>query len=557
MSFSLAAAPALSPARTACESGELAAALAEHAPLQSARRMERGASIGHHRRVSPEIRRRLSGWIVSLALVAGVSGVIALLDPHTPTASLVVLYLLAILPVAVYWGALFGAVVSVLSTAAFDFWFVSPRNSFTPGDSGAWLDLAVFLVAAVVVSQLAGRSRRQALASARLAEEQAALRRVATLVAQAVPPSEIFETVTREIGQLSGADFARLERYEDDGTVTGVAAWSREDDPRLAVGTRFVLSGVSIAARVRETSRAVRVDSFTGAAGPIAEEARATGIRSSVGSPIWVGGQLWGVVAASSKREAAFPTDMESQMGEFTELVATAVANAVSRGQLAASRARVVAAADETRRRIERNLHDGIQQRLVTLGLELHGVRDAVPPDRPDLLAQISHIEDNVRALTDELREISRGIHPAILSQGGLGPALNSLARRSAVPVRLNVGMSERLPQEVEAAAYYAVSEALTNAAKHANASVAHVELAVNDGTLQVSIRDDGVGGADTARGSGIVGLVDRIEALGGTIAIASPPGGGTSIALELPLQSAEGRENRLAEAGSRTERGV
>jgi signal transduction histidine kinase len=325
----------------------------------------------------------------------------------------------------------------------------------------------------------------------------------------------------------------------------------------LAVGTRFVLSGVSIAARVRETSRAVRVDSFTGASGPIAEEARARGIRSSVGSPIWVGGQLWGVIAASSKREAAFPTDMESQMGEFTELVATAVANAVSRGQLAASRARVVAAADETRRKIERNLHDGIQQRLVTLGLELHGVRDAVPPDRPDLLAQISHVEDNVRALTDELREISRGIHPAILSQGGLGPALKSLARRSAVPVHLNVGMPERLPQEVEAAAYYAVSEALTNAAKHANASVARVDLAVSDGTLQVSIRDDGVGGADTARGSGIVGLVDRIEALGGTIAMASPPGGGTSIALELPLHSPDRRRDPLAETGSRTESGV
>jgi signal transduction histidine kinase len=483
---------------------------------------------------------------VSLALVAGVSGVISLLDPHTPTASLVVLYLLAILPVAIHWGPLFGALVALLSAAAFDFWFVSPRQSFTPGDSGAWLDLAVFVVAAVVVSQLAGRSRRQALASARLAEEQAALRRVATLVARAVPPSDIFDTVTRELGLLSGADFARMERYEGDGTVTGVAAWSRHDDPRLAVGTRFVLTGVSIAARVRETGRAVRVDSFRGASGPIAEEARARGIRSSVGCPILVGGHLWGVIAASSKREAAFPADMESKMGEFTELVATAVANAVSRGQLAASRARVVAAADDTRRKIERDLHDGIQQRLVTLGLELNGVRDAVPPDRLDLLAKVSRVEDDVRALTDELREISRGIHPAILSQGGLGPALKSLARRSALPVQLNMGTPERLPQEVEVAAYYAVSEALTNAAKHANASVAHVNLELSDGTLQLSIRDDGVGGADAVRGSGIVGLIDRIEALGGRIAVTSPPGEGTSIALELPVHSAEGRGEPL-----------
>jgi signal transduction histidine kinase len=504
--------------------------------------------------VSPEVRRRLSGWLVSLALVAAVSGLIALLDPHTETSSLVVLYLLAVLPVAVYWGAPFGALVSVLSSAAFEFFFIAPRYSFSLDDSSSWIDLGVFLVASVVVSQLAGRSRLEARASARLAQEQAALRRVATLVARAVPPADIFETVTREIGLLSGADFARMERYEDDGTVTGVAAWSREDDPRLAVGTRFVLSGVSIAARVRETSDAVRVDSFANAAGPIAEEARARGIRSSVGCPIWVGGRLWGVIAASSKREAAFPADMESQMGEFTELVATAVANAVSRGQLAASRARVVAAGDEARRKIERNLHDGIQQRLIALGLEVNGFRHAVPSDQPELLAQVSAVADDVRALTDELREISRGIHPAILSQGGLGPALKSLARRSGVPVQLNVDTVRRFPLSVEAAAYYAVSEALTNATKYANASVAHVDLNVSNGTLRLSIRDDGVGGADATRGSGIVGLVDRVEALGGTIAVTSPPGGGTSVALELPVDPAEGGGDPLAEAWSRAE---
>jgi signal transduction histidine kinase len=491
-----------------------------------------------------------------VVLVAAVTGVIAVLDQHTETTSLVVLYLLAVLPVAVYWGALFGALVSVLSTATFDFFFVSPRNSFTLEDSGAWVDLGVFVAAAVVVSGLAGRSRRQAQASARLAEEQAALRRVATLVAQAAPPSEVFETVTREIGLLSGADFARMERYEDDGTVTGVAAWSRQDDPRLAVGTRFVLSGVSIAARVRDTGAAVRVDTFTGASGPIAEEAQATGIRSSVGCPIWVGGELWGVIAASSKREASFPPDMEAQMDEFTELVATAVANAVSRGQLAASRARVVAAADEARRRIERDLHDGIQQRLVTLGLVLGGLRHHVPSDQAEALARLSDVEDEVRELTDELREISRGIHPAVLSQGGLGPALKSLARRSGVPVELDVGVVERLPQSVEAAAYYTVSEALTNATKHANASVAHVELEVSDGTMRLSIRDDGVGGADPTGGSGILGLIDRIEALGGKIAVASPPGEGTSIELELPTQPDKGPRDPLDEVGRPLDRG-
>jgi signal transduction histidine kinase len=475
---------------------------------------------------------------VSLVLVAAVTGIIELTGSHDRAAGLVVLYLLAILPVAVYWGVGFGALVSVLSAAAFDFLYLPPRYGFKPSDSRDWLELAVFVVTATVVSHLAARSRGQALASGRLAREQAALRRVATLVAQAAAPPEIFETVTREVGLLCGADLARMERYESDGTVTGVAAWTRDDDPRLAVGTRLALTGVSIAARAQRTSRSVRVDSFAHASGPIAEEARMLGIRASVGCPIRVGGRLWGVIAASSKR-APFPPDTESQIGEFTELVATAVSNAVSRGQLAASRARVVAFADETRRRIERDLHDGIQQRLVTLGLELQGVRDAVPADRVDLLAQLSGIEDDVRSVIDELREISRGIHPAVLSQGGLGPALKSLARRSTLPVELSVGAVQRLPHAVEVAAYYAVSEALTNAAKHASASVAHVDLEVREGALQLSIRDDGAGGAEPAQGSGIVGMIDRIEALGGKIAVTSPPGEGTSIALELPVESA------------------
>jgi signal transduction histidine kinase len=272
-----------------------------------------------------------------------------------------------------------------------------------------------------------------------------------------------------------------------------------------------------------------------------------------VGCPIRIGGRVWGVIAASSKRETPFPRDTESQIGEFTELVATAVSNAVSRGQLAASRARVVTSSDAVRRQIERDLHDGIQQRLVTIGLELQAMRYALPPDRPELRAQLSGIAEGVRAVIDELREISRGIHPVVLSEGGLEPALKSLARRSGVPVQLNVDAVPRFPHAVEAAAYYAVSEALTNATKHANASVAYVDLALHDSTLEVSIRDDGVGGADPTLGSGIVGLTDRVEALGGTIAVDSPPGAGTSIALRLPVGpvSPVGHE---AEPGPRTD---
>jgi signal transduction histidine kinase len=478
----------------------------------------------------------LRGSLVSIALVAAVTVLIALLEPRARPAGLAMLYVLAVLPVAAYWGVVAGTAVSVLSLVVFDFLFVPPRYSFAVTDSRDWIQLGAFLATAVLVSLLAALARKRVLESGRLAREQAALRRVATLVAQAAPPAEVFETVTREVGLLCDADFARMERYEDDDAVVGMAAWTRDDDPRLALGTRLALTGVSIAARVRQTGGSVRVDSFVDASGPIAEEARRLGIRSSVGCPIRIGGRVWGVIAASSKRETPFPRDTESQIGEFTELVATAVSNAVSRGQLAASRARVVSSADAVRRQIERDLHDGIQQRLVTIGLELQAMRYVLPPDRPELRAQLSGIAEGVRAVIDELREISRGIHPVVLSEGGLEPALKSLARRSGVPVQLNVDAVPRFPHAVEAAAYYAVSEALTNATKHANASVAYVDLAVHDSTLEVSIRDDGVGGADPTLGSGIVGLTDRVEALGGTIAVDSPPGAGTSIALRLPV---------------------
>jgi signal transduction histidine kinase len=223
-------------------------------------------------------------------------------------------------------------------------------------------------------------------------------------------------------------------------------------------------------------------------------------------------------------------------MANFTELVATAIANAESRAELTASRARVVAAADDTRRRIERDLHDGTQQRLVSVGLELRVAQAIVPPELDDLQGQLAQIVQDVGAALNDLQEVSRGIHPAILSRGGLGPALRALARRSALPAELDLRTDRRLPDQVEVAIYYVTSEALTNAAKHACASVVHVDLEADDATVQLSIRDDGVGGADPARGSGLVGLSDRIEALGGTITVASPTGGGTSLVVRIPL---------------------
>jgi signal transduction histidine kinase len=236
--------------------------------------------------------------------------------------------------------------------------------------------------------------------------------------------------------------------------------------------------------------------------------------------------------------EHPLPADTESRLGSFTELVATAIANAESRADLAASRARIVAAADDTRRRIERDLHDGTQQQLVSLMLELRAANATEPPRTDELTAQLARTERGLAAVLEELREISRGIHPAILSEGGLEPALTALARRSAVQVKLDLHVERRLPEHVEVAAYYVVSEALTNAAKHAHASLVNVELDARDASLQLAIRDDGIGGADPGQGSGLVGLRDRVEALGGTLQVTSPAGSGTSLLIEIPLQS-------------------
>jgi len=802
----------------------------------------------------------------SVALVAAVTGAVALLERHVPVLSLLVLFLLAVLPVAVLWGARLAALTAVMSVAVFAFLFVEPRGSLSVADSRNIVELTVFLVTAVGVSELAARLRRAAVESRRLTKEQSALRRVATLVAQSVPPSGVFEAVTREVGLLSGADLARMERYESDGSVTGVGAWSRVP-VQLAVGTRLELDGLSVARDVRRSGGPVRLESFAGATGAIAGEARALGIRSSVGCPIVVRGRLWGVIAASTKRENPFPANTESQiarftelvaaaienaearaelrrvadqqaalrrvatlvargaapepvfaavanevtelieseyavvfrwdpdgmatllavggpladpgtigvrwkpeqpsatasvlatgksarydgegvapedqpeflrdwgvrssiavpitvegrswgaisvfsrsdpfppdteprmaeftelvataiasaeardelrriadeqaalrrvatlvahglapdlvfaavakevgalfdadltaivrfepdgdttliagvglmqgagaraktdpgdalatvrntgraarfeanvatsaslpksvrgepirsvvaapivvqaelwgaiatgsqhqrvpldterrMADFTELVATAIANAEAQTALTASRARVVATADETRRRIERDLHDGAQQRLVSLALQLRLAQNTVPVALPELRAGIGQVAEDLTAVLEELREISRGLHPAILSQGGLGPALRTLARRSAVPVELKIETRSRYPSPTEVAAYYVVTEALTNTAKHANAAHAQVQVREQNRALRLSVSDDGVGGAHLRQGSGLLGLRDRVEALGGSVDITSPVGHGTVIHVSLPI---------------------
>jgi signal transduction histidine kinase len=372
---------------------------------------------------------------------------------------------------------------------------------------------------------------------ARLADEQAALRRVATLVARGSPSERVCAAVTEEVGQLLGVASVGMCRYEPDGLVTSVAAWGIAAG-RFPLGSHWVPAENNLVTIVFESGRSARVDSFADASGPIGVAARETGFRAAVATPIVVEDRVWGAVVAGSITEQSLPADSEARLASFTELVATAVANAESRTELSASRARIVAAADETRRRIERDLHDRAQQRLVSLMLDLHAAYSSEPTDVDELKAHLAQAHESLADVLDELREISRGIHPAILSQGGLAPALRALARRSPVPVDLELHTERRPPEPVEVAAYYVASEALTNAAKHAHASLVNVELDEHDALMRLAISDDGIGGADPGHGSGLVGLSDRVEALGGTLKVTSPTGGGTTLVIEVPVES-------------------
>jgi signal transduction histidine kinase len=412
----------------------------------------------------------------------------------------------------------------------------TPTGQPLPRDTEARLASFTELVATAI----SNAESRAGLA--RLAEEQAALRRVATLVARGTPPAELFAAVTEEVGRLLGAHMAGMARYDNGDTVTVLATWAAEGEPEREhplVPGPWPLEGGDLASTIARTGRPVRIEDYHGVPGRIAAFVREQlGISCSVGCPILAEGRLWGALFVHSKQtHQPLPRDTEARLASFTELVATAIANAEGRAELMASRARITSAADETRRRIERDLHDGIQQRLVTLGLQLRAALATAPPQLGELEGPLSRVAEGLANVCDELREISHGIHPAILSKGGLKPALGALRRRSAVPVELNLHAERRLPEPVEVAAYYVVSEALTNAAKHAKASLVNVELDTDDAILRLAIRDDGTGGADLSQGSGLLGLRDRIEALGGTLQITSPAGAGTTLLIEVPFE--------------------
>ncbi|MHB8689971.1 MAG: sensor histidine kinase [Solirubrobacteraceae bacterium] len=408
-----------------------------------------------------------------------------------------------------------------------------------PGDTESRLTALTELLAMAIAS---AESRADL---ARLADEQAALRRVATLVARGVPPQELFAAVTKEVAQLLGVARAAMCRYEPDCAVAFVAGWDCCGGEFPAVGRKWPIEEKEIAMLVARTVRPARVEGFRGewprdsthdGTGDEDGGGGGGGGDSLVGTPIVVDGRLWGVITVAVPAGDPLPRDTETRLAAFTDLLATAIANADSRAELGASRARIVAAADRERRRIERDLHDGAQQRLVGLGLQLRAAQAAMPSGLGELHGELEQIAQGLARVQDGLREMARGIHPAILAHGGLGPVLKAIARRSPLRVKFDIRGLARLPEQVEVAAYYVVSEALANAAKHAFASVVHVEVEQVDGVLRVGVRDDGAGGADPSRGTGLVGLKDRVETLGGRINVSSAPEAGTSLEVEIPV---------------------
>jgi PAS domain S-box-containing protein len=364
----------------------------------------------------------------------------------------------------------------------------------------------------------------------RLANEQAALRRVATAVAAEREPAELFTLVAEELAHLLDAQTTHLVRYEDEGRkVLMLAGWASNRAHAIPTGSLLPLDSDSATRRVWRTGAPARVDTYSGTPGELAETLRQLGYTSAIAAPIVLGGRLWGALVLTTVEPEPFPPDAERRVSDFAELAAQALANAEARAQLAASRARIVQAGDAERRRLERNLHDGAQQRLVSLSLTLrlaakrHG-------DDPMLLGAVEELSHAL----EELRELARGIHPAILTEYGLEPALRALADRSPLPVELDVELEDRLPQPVEAAAYYVAAEALTNVAKHAQATAVNVRVSRDDGRAVIEVADDGRGGAD-ASGSGLRGLADRVEALAGRLAVTSTAGAGTTLRAEMP----------------------
>jgi signal transduction histidine kinase len=375
---------------------------------------------------------------------------------------------------------------------------------------------------------------------AAIAAEQAALRRVATLVASGAEPAEIFHAVAEEAGRLLGAVSSATIRYDGDDALT-VGRWRLETAQPgggFRVGTRVPLAGSDgLTAIVYRSGRPARIEDYTDVRGYAAEMMRRHGYRTAVAAPIVVSGRTWGVLLVASVVPNGLNAGDELRLADFAELVALGLESAEAREQLNASRLRILEAGMHERRRLERNLHDGAQQRLVSLALQLRVLEKHLGGDPEAARALVSGARAELDLAMQELRELARGLHPAVLTDRGLAAALESLARSAALPVEISGAPAERLPEAVEAGAYFVVAESITNAVKHAHAAKIAVRLERTGSALRIEIEDDGRGGANPAAGTGLRGLADRVEALGGRFAVADrPAGSGTVVSVELPL---------------------
>jgi GAF domain-containing protein len=382
----------------------------------------------------------------------------------------------------------------------------------------------------LVATAIANTESRSGLA--RLAEEQAALRRVATLVARAAPPAEVFVKVCQEVGPLLGAEAALINRFDVDGYCTTVGSWGKLREA-FEVGSRWRVEGSGgPSAQVYRTGRPVRLP-YDGP-GSIAAEARRVGLHSAIGSPIIVNGRVWASLVVAMSEAKPLPDDAEGRIAQFAALVATSIANVQARSDLAASRARIISAADEERHRVVRALREGAEKHLGQTIVTVEQARDRLEHSRPDAPDFVIEALRHAQAATDELRELAHGILPSALSDAGLEAGVKTLASRMAIPVEVDVSV-ERLPQEVEATAYLVVSEALTNIAKRANAQGTKVTASTEDRALWVDVCDDGIADPPAERAESIA-LKDRLDVLGGSVHVESLPHGGTRFAACIPV---------------------
>lgn len=489
------------------------------------------------------------GIVTAVVLIGLEFVIVEQLKRIAPDNAFGAVFLFGVLVVSAGSGFRLAITMSIASTLAYVYFHVREwQGSLAPA-------IVVFLTLAFLTNLLVGQARLRAVESEQRRREAddaaelartmlrgaAALRRVATLVARRVEPADLYQVVVDELGRGLDIEHATLLRYESDSHAVVLASRSQDShDRRLPSGERFRLDSDTVVGLIARSGAPARVTTYRHRGSAAAARLDDLGMRSGAGAPILVGDRIWGALIASSVSSEPLPEDIEVRVTDFADLVATAIYNAETRAELTASRARIVAAADQARRGFERDLHDGAQQRIVSMGLEVRAIEATLPDDDTVLRPRMGALVDSLSNLHTDLQELSRGLHPAVLSRGGLGPALKTLARRSPVPVDLTVELTGRMAESIEVAGYYLVAESLTNAAKYAKAHEVIVRVTAGETALHIEVADDGVGGANPAAGSGLIGLKDRVEALSGRFEVTSQAGAGTTVSAHIPLPANE-----------------